>query len=66
MTTPVRKTPATSDDILRTPDPLEGDRWVLVSYLASDGVARIEPFEAIDVPLSELWQEPALAGAAAR
>lgn len=34
---------------------LEGGRWVLVASVGGDETVRVEPFEAIELPLRALW-----------
>jgi Uma2 family endonuclease len=38
---------------------LEGGRWIVAGNYSGDDVARIEPFEAVELVLSKLWLEPA-------
>ena len=42
---------------------LEGSRWVLVATYAGADVVRAEPFDAIDLDLTLLWEDPSPAGA---
>ena len=42
---------------------LEGSRWVLVATYAGADVVRAEPFLAIDLDLTLLWEDPSPAGA---
>ena len=42
---------------------LEGSRWVLVATYAGADVVRAEPFLAIDLDLTLLWEDPSSAGA---
>ncbi len=37
---------------------LESGRWTIVSTHAGDEIVRPEPFEAVDVELAWLWEEP--------
>jgi Uma2 family endonuclease len=37
---------------------LEGGRWTIVSTAAGAGLVRAEPFEALDLDLTLLWDEP--------
>lgn len=34
---------------------LEGGRWVIVASVGGDETVRVEPFEAIELPLRALW-----------
>jgi Uma2 family endonuclease len=34
---------------------LEGPRWLLVATVEADARVRVEPFEAVELPLSALW-----------
>lgn len=38
---------------------LEGERWVLAASTGGDETVRLEPFEAIELPLSALWDRGA-------
>jgi hypothetical protein len=41
---------------------LESGRWSILSTHAGQDVVRTEPFDALDLDLTLLWDEPAPAG----